>query len=228
MSTPGTPPSQRIFVTGGTGSGKSKLLRDLWLPRVPRALILDHTGEWEQLKGAQIAESFPALLRELRRAAARPRWRVVAHLTQDDRERLADLLVPAVVKRGSYALEVGGMALVDDEVSQTADGSSPPKVRGLWERGRHAGLTILAATQRPAQVARIVTSQSQWLGVCRLHEPNDVKYLRDALSPEAIAALEQLPEYGAILWDNRVRTGYVIDKHRRVVRRLNANQVSAV
>lgn len=210
------PPSLRAFVCGVTGSGKSTLLRDLFIARYPRTIILAHTAEW----GEPDALSLPELRRTLRKVAGRGYWRVVAALEPEDAPELAELLAPRVVGRPSFAQAVGGVALAVDEVDVIAGRSCAPEVAALWRRGRHAGLSIFAATQRPADVNRVVTSQSQWLGLCRTHEPRDLAYLGSIIPADALRALEQLPEYGALLWETATRAGAVLDKDLRLVRRV--------
>lgn len=222
MTTAGTPASERIFACGSTGSGKTQFLRDVFLPRHPRALILDATGEWEREKGVRVAYGFPELLAELRRAAGARRWRIVASLDDADVPKLAALLCPTTsAKNGSLALALGGVALLSDELATVAGHDAPAEVRALWRMGRHVGLSILGATQRPAECARVCTAMARWLVVCALHEPNDVKYLAKQLPRAAIGALGELPQYGAILWDNISRRGWLLDKDRRAVRALH-------
>src|SRR3954471_10760723 len=121
---PAAPPaSSRVFACGVTGSGKTRALRRLWLDRPPRALILDATGEWLSEKGARLAHDWPELIAELRRAAGRPRWRLVAPSDELDPVDLVELLLTWRAGALPYPRAVGGMALLVDELSAFAHNS---------------------------------------------------------------------------------------------------------
>ncbi len=209
------PPSLRAFVSGTTGSGKSTLLRNLFVARYPRSIILAHTPDW----GEPDALSLGQLAGRLRKVAGRDLWRIVVALDEPEEiSELAELLAPRSLARRSLALAFGGVALVVDELAEIAGRAADSHITGLWRRGRHAGLTIFGGTQRPADVARIVTAMSQWLAVCATHEPADLAYFRGILPPPAMQAIDQLPPYGALLWETATRSGSVIDGELRLVR----------
>lgn len=209
------PPSSRAFACGVTGTGKTHLLRELWIERAPRVLLLDHLGEW----GAPDAFDLRQLVERLRQAAGRDRWRIVASLDPEEVAKLAEILIPFGDARGkSFAAAVGGMALALDEADQLAGRSCDRRISGLWRRGRHVGLSIYAATQRPADVHRAVTSQSQWIAVTKVYEPRDMLYLSQLLTPDAMDALGEVPQYGALLWEQAKRSGYIVDAGRHILR----------
>lgn len=217
---PGPPRSARIFACGVTGSGKTRALRKLWLERSPRALIVDATGEWRQEKGARIAASWSDLLAELRRAAGRERWRIVAPAEELEPADLVELLLARGAGGLTYPRAVGGMALVIDELADFAHSSCSRRVTAAWRRGRHEGLSILAASQAPADVARAATSQSEWWILYAMHEPAAIAYLARALPPVVMEAHGALAEFHAVLWSTRRRAGYLLDPNYQVKRQL--------
>jgi hypothetical protein len=218
---PAAPPaSSRVFACGVTGSGKTSALRRLWLERSPRALILDATGEWLSDKGARLAHDWSELLAELRRAANRARWRIVAPAEQLDPAQVIELLLARGGAGVPYPRAVGGMALLVDELSAFAHNSCSHRVTAGWTRGRHAGLTILGASQFPAQVARAVTSQSEWWLVYSMHEPGDVAYLARALPPAVMQAHGALEQYHAVLWSTVRRAGWLLSPDYKLIRQL--------
>lgn len=193
-------PSTRILVTGATGSGKSTLLRDWLLPAVPRALILDSLGEcWEWPDVAAVptvAQAADLLI------AGHPR--VVLSATADELARLPALLAPDTPTAPNLPRAVGGLALVHNEVDQIApNGRTLPAWANLWHRGRHVGLSILAATRRAATVDRLVSSQSDVLVSCAQQEPRDLNYLADAMPPAVMAPIPSLPPLEAVVYFTR-------------------------
>jgi DNA helicase HerA-like ATPase len=218
--------SVRAFACGMSGSGKSTLLRQLFIERAPRVLIVDATGEWDRAGDNVTAVGLEETLVQLRAAARRKRWRLVASLDPEEVGELARLLVPAQNARAGLVRALGGCALALDETDLIAPQGAPPEIRALWQRGRHAGLSIFAATQSPALVHRIVTGQSRWLAVCRVSEPRELEYLARTLPRAAADQLERLDGFQAVLLDRDSRRSYLLELRRdappRIMRELTA------
>ena len=220
------PASSREFATGSTGSGKSHLLRR-WAKVYPRQLVLDVTGEWSsprdfagEIRWASNREELRQALQEVVRL---PRWRVVVPPSRVDMEELTNLLVPEYRPgRTSFPRAVGGMALIIDEAAEVAGHGDAAKVKPLWLRGRHHGLSILAASQRAADVGRMVTSQSQRLAVLQTEEPIDLAYWRQSLRPEWYAAVLTLRQYEAVIVDRVKRRAAVYTTEGEIVRPIAA------
>jgi DNA helicase HerA-like ATPase len=213
--------SERAFAMGVTGSGKTTLLRKLFVARAPRVIALDVTGEWEADPGfPHVARSLDGLLRALEHFATRKerRWHIAAQLSDEETQELAQLLVPETAPRSGLCQAYRGIAIAVDEADTFAPQSAPPAVRALWRRGRHAGLSIYAATQRPSAVHRDVTSQSRWLIVAQTHEGRDLAYLRQLLPAEPYRALERLPRYHAVLFDALYRRAFLLDERQEITR----------
>lgn len=217
--------SLRAVAVGATGTGKSTLLRELFVARAPRVVALDVTGEWERGGAPHVARSLDGLLNALEHFASKRarRWLIAAQLGAGEVEELAPLLVPESGSAKGLAAIFGGLALAVDEVDTFAPQSAPPEIRNLWQRGRHAGLSIFAATQRPSACHRIVTSQSQFVAVCQLHEPRDVAYARSILPPDAYAAALALPRFHAVMLDTVHRRAWQLDAGRAIVARYGAD-----
>ena len=211
---PAPPPSLRATVAGASSSGKSTLLRNLFIARHPRTIVLAHTAEWGEPHALSIGE----LRRELRKVAGRELWRLVASLELAELEELAELLAPRDLTRRPLAAALGGCALAVDELADVAGRGAPDAIAALWRRGRHAGLSIFGATQRPAEVIRTVTANSTWLAVCQTHEPADLDYWRKLLPAPVFAEIGQLPQYGALLWHTADRRGAVLDRDLKLLR----------
>ena len=181
-----TPRHEIAVVVGRTGSGKTELIRRVLAPAHPRRITIDVTGECEELyPNAHVAVGFPDALRALETWASRglERWHLVAVLDAQESAALAATLVP-IYRPGKKALsaDLGGVCLECSELDVYLPVSGAnATVTAAWTtvlaRGRHASCSIIAATQRPAQVARIVTSQASRVIAFATHEPLDVQWL---------------------------------------------------
>lgn len=211
------PPSGRVFVVGSTGTGKTTLLRELWAKKAARLLVLDATGEWA---GPGWAEAFglAQVADKLARAAFAPSWRLAAALDLEELPALAELLVPRHRPREGFAGSVGGLTLLLDECDLAAPHGCGPEVRGLWQRGRHAGLSILAATQRPTGCHPVVRSQSRYLASSRLVEPAEVRYLERVMPLDAARAVPTLARGEAVIFDSWESTAWHLSARRVVVK----------
>lgn len=229
------PPSERDACFGPTESGKSHLLR-VWARKHPRQLVLDATGEWSEMaepgRRVEYAEDMGQLREKLRECAKAPgKWRVVIStevLTQgkgENLEQLVQLLAP-VYKPGrvSFTRSVGGLALIFDEAYEVCSHGRSHIVRPLWLRGRHNGLTILAASQRAADVGRMVTSQSGRVAITSTSEPIDLAYWKSTLPEEYYPHLLQLKERQAICYYRAERRASVITTNGVLVAALHTGE----
>lgn len=225
------PASVRVFAVGATGTGKSYHLREVLLPRYPRAIVLDYTGDFLKHRdrlgeGTHVAENFAEVGRLVRQLSARrDRWRVIAYLDEPDTERLTRALVPTRMVTGpSIARALGGCALVCDELSLFVRQNATPERLALWRMGRHCGLTILGASQAPADVHPLVRGQSRWLVLFHLHEPRSVGYFEKAIPAEVLDARHNFAEHECLMWDTERRVGYHLDKDAKVKNILRPNR----
>lgn len=194
------PSSQRIFIAGNSGTGKSTMAWRRYLSRMPRRIIVDLTGEWTddsrkvapELRIDAVAQNVPELSRALRSVQHRGSWTLV--LSQDSEAKdvaaLVAWLLPVPKLQASPIRMVGGAVLLVDEVDLIAPLGPPPRpVRTLYRRSRHVGLTIVSTTQRPGNVSREVSANSTQAIALRLAEPRDQEYVTRLFqwSPQALA-----------------------------------------
>lgn len=212
---------------GQTESGKTFFLRRRFLSsgRLPRVLIIDRIGEYRATeKGATLADGLTGTVQALTECARRRSWRIVATMDNSDVGLLARALIGAPNVEAGFSHNVGGMALVLSEIDILVPiGHAPEPLRSLWRRGSHAGLSVLADTQRPSNVNKETTSQCRYLGFLALYEPADVEYSRRALggmADEALAWTHRARHHAALL-DQRERRVYLIDAEGRVNRTID-------
>ncbi len=165
-------------------------MRRIYWPVSPRLVVIDQTGEWmEQAAsiGAVTAETYDQLLELLTKNAHAPRFRIIAELEPEDVEELGRVLVPVPGIHRSPVIAMGGMTLMLDEVDRVVSAGYQGSLRDIWRRGRHAGLNVLAASQRPSNVSKEVTSNCDVIAVLALHEPNDADYLAQLMGKQRAA-----------------------------------------
>lgn len=175
------PPTIRAFLAGNSGSGKSRRAWDLYLARFPRRLLVDMTGEWEG-QADHAALSVGDAVAGIRALAHRGQWTVTLALDPGELAELVNWLIPVPHLRRSPILAMHGAAILLDEVDlYAAPGTASEAVRTLFRRSRHVGLSVIATTQRPANVSREVSAQSTHALALDLGEPRDVDYMADLM-----------------------------------------------
>lgn len=216
--------SDRVFACGDTGTGKSFFLSRQVLPKYPRVIILDVTGEmWENRRtigDGALCETAGDVARTIAKLAGRPSWRIYAALSKGETYRLAALLTPEerIATSPSLSRAVGGLALYCDELETLAAHSAPEVINGLWNRGRHVGLTVVGATQYPASVKPLVRGASRLFVVGQLSDPNAVAYLSRAGFPdEVLQWIGALEFQHLVLFDKRTRCGWRLDRAHRAI-----------
>lgn len=214
--------TERVFACGVTESGKTEFLIRRFLPRVSRLLVVDQTGEWaEREPHAPYAFGYEDTVRQLGALSTRDRWRLIASLEQDEMIELTErLLVPIPNPRTGLPAAIGGMGILLDEVDVLCPaGRAPVPLTHLWRRGRHVGLSVYAATQRPANVSKEATAMCRYIAVLRTSEANDVDYLARRMGREVVEQALRVvnrQRYTAFLWDVERHTGFLIDGNGRV------------
>lgn len=179
----------RAMATGRTQSGKTEWLWRRYLRRVPRLLIVDTIGEWsakarrgEGPTDARHTVGVDETLAAMRELASVDQWRIIADLDREELVELANVLAPRRIE-ASPVPALGGMAIYLDEVDLLVPlGDS--RLGGLWRRGRHVGLSVYSATQRPSSVNKEVSAMVDVYAVLPLDEVRDVQYLRQRFGRE--------------------------------------------
>jgi len=229
-------PHEIITVIGRTGSGKTRLIARRLGPRHARRITLDLTGECEGLyplahRAIGLAKVYDALARW--GAARCDRWHLVAVLTHEEIGRLMWALCPLYDGSSVALAELwGGVCVEAFEIDvlmpvSRAGGNVRNAFANAYARGRHVGLSLLCATQRPHQCDRIITSQSHYVITFAMHEPRDVKWLSD-VGGQRFAAIAQteLARYHSVWYEAAGGAIHVHDADYQLVRSLDPHQAT--
>lgn len=101
---------------------------------------------------------------------------------------------------------VGNVVFAVDEIWEFCTPNHLPKpLRRIAFRGRHPGVTLLWAAQRPALVARGLTSVTSRFFVFRIQEDADLDALAGRIPREALAQVASLPDRAYIERDEVMR-----------------------
>ena len=161
-------------------------------------------------------------------------WHVVAVLTNEEVGLLLWKLCPIYDgTTPSLAELLGGVCLEVYEIDVLApvNGSNretSKAMRNAYQRGRHAGLSLLCATQRPSQCDRVVTSQSHAVITFRMHEPRDLLYLRDVGGQRFADEARVLGRYWSAWYHAESGKIIVRDPDYRAVREHDPHELTAV
>jgi hypothetical protein len=144
MKTDQTNNAEVIAVIGATGSGKGVFIKHSALKKSDkRLLIWDYMREYASLTDLQTDKLGP-VIQSLKGA----QFRAAFHPSFDDKTRAGqfDLMCRAAVHAGNLRLVVEELAFV------TSATHAPGGWKMVTSVGRHKGLRVIGASQRPAQV----------------------------------------------------------------------------
>lgn len=186
-------------IFGASGSGKSTLIKlELVAEDPPRLAIWDPKREYKAF-----GQSFDKLA-ELRRAMRRGRapFRVVFHpaLSRKKMREQFDVFCSSVNEAANAWI------VVDELADVTEPGWAPEGWEVVTRQGRHAGLVVRGASQRPAEVDKSFLGNCTDLAVFRLNAEGDIDRMAKLLGIDraSVAALPPL----SYLFRN-MRTGKV-------------------
>lgn len=187
-------------VLGASGSGKSLYVKTALLKpahRRRRLMVWDTMREYGPVT-ADTVDTVPGLVEHLKKARFSVRY-------LPPFEKAARSYAFELFCRAAYAAE--DCTVVIEEASfVTSPSWAPPAWSMVTCTGRHKGLTVIATSQRPAQVDKALLGNCSSIHVGRLNDVNDVRVMARALAvPEA--EIRDLP---ALAWIERdMATGRV-------------------
>lgn len=200
-------------ILGASGSGKSSLLKVETLREKPgRLMVWDPKREYRAY-----GESVESLAELARRAFAGSRFRLVFHPART-RKAMREQF-STFCRVADHARDV--RVIADELADVTEPNWAPEGWEMLTRQGRHAGISIMGASQRPADVDKSFYGNASRIVVFRLNAEGDVDRMAKILGVggDQVRALAPF-EY----FDRDMRSGAVVKKilTARDLRRLPA------
>lgn len=198
--------SDRMFIVGTTGSGKSYLARKLAAP-LPYVIVVDpkHTWDWEQE---------PA-----------PYGRGIVTRDLDDLLRW-DEPGPIVYRPGYDDLRAGlpsffqwvfwrgnTLVVIDEVASITSPSVLPRDFAIVVQQGRQRTVGLWLLTQRPSRIPIPILSESEHHCIFRLRHPADLKRMAEYTDP----LVENDPARGHDFWYYNDRTQQLLKLNARSI-----------
>lgn len=198
---------------GGSGSGKGvSINRRLAELKPPRLLIWDPRNEYG--KHATAVRKLAPLVQAVKKAGAGSfKLRFVAGPELDLAEAFG------MVCRLAFA--TGNCLFLAEELSDvTTAGRAPPAWRQVITQGRHQGLHVLGAAQRPALIDKTFLGNSTFIRCFTLRYAEDRKAMAAALDVrrEQVDALQTIE-------DERKTTINFLERHFRNAEPAQAGQI---
>jgi hypothetical protein len=173
MRTDQTNSADVIAVIGATGSGKGVFIKNYELKKSERRLLLwDYMREYGPLTDLQTAKLAVAL-----QSLTAPQFRTAFQPDFDDKVRAKqfDVFCKAAVHAGNLRLVVEELAFV------TSPSFAPAGWKMVTSVGRHRGLRVIGASQRPAQVDKAFWSNCTEIHCGFLNYEDDQKTMARTL-----------------------------------------------
>lgn len=189
-----------VAVLGASGSGKSTYIKQQIRKGKPKRLIVfDPMGEYGDL-------ATPVSTLQAVAAAAKKKAFAMA-FRPDAGKAVAqfDLLCRIAYTAGDCWLVVDELAMV------TKPGSAPPSWADCSMRGRHQGLTVIGASQRPASIDKHFFGNATIVRTGRLNFAADIKTIANVLhvDPGEISQLKPLEFIQREMKTGQISTGFV-------------------
>lgn len=192
-----------IAVMGASGSGKSTFIkRTLRKPKPARLMVWDPMREYAEF--GQVFDSMGGLVDMLGKIG-RGKFSVVFQPAANEKARARQFDVFCGV-----AMALGNLTFVAEELKfVTRPGYAPIRWSAVTMTGRHKGLRVIGASQRPASIDKDFLGNCTTIRTGRLAYPEDIKALSKAMQvPEAqIGALKPLEWIEKNMATGKITTG---------------------
>ncbi len=182
--------TDRVFVVGTTGAGKTTLARRLFESMPPPRLLVDPKAE--------VSTAYAVTFSDPTRIPEGP----VARFVPADP---SDLDIYDRLYKGLFVAGPRSVWLDEARIAAPAT-RCPDGITTLITQGRSRGIGHIAATQRPVHVARELISESEHLIVFRTGHPADLDVVAGiaGMAPREFATqLARCPRYGFVWYDAR-------------------------
>lgn len=202
--------SDRVFICGRTGSGKSYLARRLFEAVLPPRIVIDPKDE-TQATGGMFRDGRQAVT--FTDPAHIPEAEVLRFVPRDPGD------IEAYDRLYAGLFEIPHMFVWCDEVADVAPSSKiTPAVRRFVKQGRVKGHGHLALNQEPTWVDRAMIANSEHIMVFATHQPDHVRTLAEAMGEDRTtldAYLRRLPRHGFVWYSARSQEVVLCNPIRR-------------
>lgn len=186
--------SSIITIVGMRGCGKSTLTSRLSAnPRFARKVVFDIVEEWKGTHQASTFEQFAGIWRE---TFYQPNYTIVIRyafgIPADQIIELQTQICKLVYLTGRES-GIETCIIFEEAQFYFPNHGLHPNNLHMLTTGRHAHINIIANTQRPASISKLLISQSAEIYIGQLYEMNDMKYLYDTVGDLALEARNLKP-----------------------------------
>lgn len=171
-------------ILGMRGCGKSTLTRIL-SDSHPRKVVFDIVDEW---KGHFVAHNFLEFSNIWREQFHKEFYTIIIKFDYGASKELINDIVSqcvALVWRTGKDSQLETCLVFEESQFYFPNHGMHPNFMHLITTGRHARINMLCNTQQPAEISKLLISQSSELYLGRIHEPNAIKYLEQSIGEVA-------------------------------------------
>lgn len=177
-------------VLGQRGSGKTSWVKQE-LRKIPRFILWDTLGEYQGFDVFTDIESLFSYVYDHRTGVLQ----AVFNCLEENEAQAFDTVC-------HMAGAVENVVLVVEEVDAYATPSIIPfDLKRCLKTGRHRGVGLICVSRRPAEINRLITSQTQRFICFKMFEPNDVRYMGSIMG-ERSRELIDLPVLHYLDWQH--------------------------
>lgn len=178
-------PTEVITVLGQRGSGKSSWVQKK-LPSFPRFILVDTLGEYSGFRVVTDKQELFDLVWNKHQGI----MQIIYNSIEDEDFGFVCSLVE----------EIEDIILVVEEVDNYCTPMQiPVELKRLLKYGRHKGISMVFVSRRPAEINRLITSQTQRYICFTMIEPSDIRYMSSVIGHQA-KDLPSLPKLQYIDW----------------------------
>jgi DNA helicase HerA-like ATPase len=177
-----------LSIFGRKGSGKTELSRKI-MREYRRVIATDTVAQYGERDGFTVCYGKSACAAALKKAEHQEEFRL--SLRSDDTEELLALM--AVEYEFTDVLTV-----VDEAPFYCSPSKLPREMSLLVRQGRHHRISQIYIAQRPSEIHRSITSQSDIIVSFNQREERDVKYLVENGGGRDAERVSELPKYRLI------------------------------
>lgn len=190
---------EHVTIFGMSGSGKSTLTRKIG-DLFPRKIIFDRLKEWNHIEAIRVKD-YHEFKTQYKLLYLLNSFTLVYEphggLDHDFLLEEVNQIISLVYQVESVNSQ--GIGIIFEEVWLYAPlHSIPPWIQETMLTGRHHNISVISNSQRPADVSKILVSQSRHLFVGQYYEFRDKKYYEDTFG--RIPELAQSPPKYSFLW----------------------------